>query len=122
MWDIPFAIALITLNISFFLWLSVSRSIKLSRKRSLLFASLALFAALIFLYLNSEKYMVVFYMSLALMALMAMRFAIDKILSRPLGNDNSTRNYFNFFDSFIFPLFVLFISIAQCVFLFLFSN
>lgn len=125
MQNIIFAFLLIGLNILLFLLLNVNFKIdiNINKKRLLVLLFPVIVVIIVFLIVNPEKYRVTFYMSAALFCLMSLRFIMYKLLSLPPENENKGRRILRkIFDSVLFPIFVLFISFAQCMFLFVWNS
>ena len=119
MLDVIFALLLIAFNIVLFLSM---KTVNVRVKKKTLAALLVVIVAAIvaFFASNPEKYRVTFFMSLALFLVMGLRLIVYKFLA-PTGLENDTpggRLVRKFFDRFLFPFFVLFISFGQIMFLF----
>ena len=125
MQNVVFALLLVGLNITFFLLLNVNFKVKFNVNKKILMVLLIPTIAVVvaFLVLSPERYLASFYMSVALFLIMGMRFTAYKLLSLPPENeDKGKRIARKFFDSIVFPLFLLFISFAQCMFLFVWNS
>jgi hypothetical protein len=125
MQNIVFGLLLIGLNFTLFLLLNVNFKInfKASKKQLIMFLIPVLAVIVVFLMLEPERYRQSFYLSAALFVIMGLRFIIYKLLSLPSENDSKgNRIIRNFFDTVLFPFFLIFISFAQCMSLFVWNT
>jgi hypothetical protein len=122
MLDVIFALLLIGFNIVLFLLMN---DVNVLEKKKTLAALLVviLAAIVVFFASNPEKYRATFFMSLALFFAMGLRFIIHKFLAPPPENDTpGGRIVRKFFDRFLFPFFLFFISFGQIMFLFVLNS
>ena len=115
-----FALLLISVNVGVFLLLdsNLKISIKIDKRRVMLLLVPIIVLVVILLVLNPDEYRMSFYMSAALATMMILRLAIYKLATIESGNDNhSNRIVRRFFNTVVFPFFVVFISFAQCMYL-----
>jgi len=121
--DVIFALFLTAFNFVLFLSMKI---VNVRVKKKTLAALLVIVLAVIvaFFASNPEKYRATFFMSLALFLVMGLRFIVYKFLA-PTTLENDTpggRLVRNFFDLFLFPFFILFISFGQIMFLFVLNT
>lgn len=119
MQNFVFALLLISVNVSAFLLFdsTFKISIKIDKRRVMIFIVPIVVLIVILLVLNPDEYRMSFYMSAALVTLMVLRAIIDKLIKNQPGDDNN-RIVRRFFNTIVFPFFVVFISFAQCLYLF----
>lgn len=123
MQNIIFALLLIGLNIILFILLSVNFNVGINKNRLRLFLVPLVLFVVVFFILDPERYRATFYMSAALFGIMSLRYLIYKFIAVPPEHDTKgARALRKFFDLILFPFFVLFISFAQCMFLFVWNS
>lgn len=117
-----FAVLLIGINIIAFLLLNVNPDnyVTVDKKKLIIVVVPIIAAIVILLILNLERHKISFYMSVALFLILLIRFSAYKLMALPPDNENKIDGIVRrFFDSIVFPFFVLAISFSQCVFLFM---
>jgi hypothetical protein len=125
MQDIIFALLLIGFNIVLFFLMDMNFNVNalINKKRLLILLVVILVAVIIFFASDPEKYRATFFMSLSLFLVMGLRFIIYKFLAPPPENDTQGgRILRKFFDRFLFPFFLFFISFGQIMFLFVLNS
>jgi hypothetical protein len=118
--NLVFALLLISVNVSVFLLLdsNFNISIRVDKRRVLIFLIPIVVLVVILLILNLDEYRMSFNMSAALVTLMVLRLVIHKVITiQPENANNSNRIIQRFFNTVVFPFFVVFISFAQCLYL-----
>lgn len=114
-----FALLLIGVNVSVFLLLdsSLNISTKINKGRVMIFFVPVVVLVVILFILNPDEYRMSFYMSAALVTLMVLRLAIHKFITQPENENKTNRIVQKFFNTVVFPFFVVFISFTQCLYL-----
>lgn len=123
--DIIFVLLLITLNLDLFLILNVNTNINIPRSPKMLKVLLLPIITFLtcLLILNPDRYLGPCFMSIALVALLAMRFFMYKILATNFEKDiELNRSIRRIFDKFVYPFFVIFISLYQCLYIFVWGD
>lgn len=124
MQNVLLALLLVALNIDLFLLLNVNFNINVpvSRKalKILLLPIVAVIVMLVIL--NPDKYLGPCFLSAAVLGLMLVRLFIYRIMAVNFENDiELNRSIRKFFDMIVYPFFVIFISLYQCLYIFVWS-
>ncbi|MBT1687335.1 hypothetical protein [Dawidia soli] len=113
-----FVILLVVLNILAFLLLNVSPVYEVNRKKVWLVALPVIVGIIVLIMLNGERYIEPLYITAGLISLMALKFLIHKIFVLPRKNENQSLQALvqKAFDTVLFPVFILFFSILEAIF------
>lgn len=119
------ALCLIALNVALLFFLNVSPEINIpvSRKTLTTILQFTIVIISIIVIANPGKYLFPSAASLPWFGLLAMRHFIYKILAADFEQDkNITKFIRRFFEIYIFPFFAFFISLYQCIYIFIWSH
>jgi hypothetical protein len=113
-----FVILLVVFNVLAFLLLNVSPVYKVKMKKVWLAALVVTIGIIALIILNGERYIEPLYISAGLILAMALKFLIHKIFVLPKKNENQSPQmlFQKVFDSVLFPVFILFFSIVEAIF------
>lgn len=116
MQSIIIAILLVGFNALCFFLLNVHHYSMVVKRRLILLLVLVIILIFVILYTNVDKYIVAVNLSFALILIMCFRFVLFRILSRSRHTKQSTAAYQSIINNLLFPVFVIFLSIAQFIF------
>ena len=124
MGDIVFFFLLFAFNTMLLFTFDVqSSSWRPEKKRLIIWLIAVLVCLTIFAYKQPEKYLWILSMSLPLFLMLTLRFVVYKSFSLPSKDESKRRMLVRrFFDKVVIPLFVVFFSVSQFLFLFVFNR
>jgi hypothetical protein len=117
MQDIIFAIVQVTFNASVFIVMNVTSKFNRFKKVASTLLVVSVIVGSLFLFVGEQRYELGIIMSGGMFLLISMRFVISKF--RQTDKESYQQKAFqNAIDTLLFPLFVVFFTIAQCLLLF----